>query len=117
MAYASRALTTAKTHYAQIEKELLAIVFACQHFDAYIFGREHVQGETDHKPLVSIVDKPLYKAPSRLQKMLLKLQRYNTRQESTCSWQTYLAVLTYQHPVGKNIYTVLKKLITQQLSH
>lgn len=79
VAYASRALTTAETHYAQIEKELLAIVFACQHFDAYIFGREHVQVETDHKPLVSIVDKPLHKAPSRLQRMLLKIQRYNLR--------------------------------------
>ena len=76
VAYASRALTTTEIHYAQIEKELLAIVFACQHFDAYIFGRQTVHVETDHKPLVSIVKKPLHKAPSRLQRMLLKLQRY-----------------------------------------
>ena len=45
----------------------------------YIFGREIVQVEMDHKPLVSIVEKPLHKAPSRLQRMLLKLQRYNLR--------------------------------------
>ena len=76
VAYASRALTATEVHYAQIEKELLAIVFACQHFDAYIFGRQTVHIETDHKPLVSIVKKPLHKASSRLQRMLLKLQRY-----------------------------------------
>lgn len=33
--------------------------------------------ETDHQPLVSIVRKPLNSAPSRLQRMLLKLQKFN----------------------------------------
>jgi len=35
--------------------------------------------ETDHKPLVLIMQKPLIKAPSRLQRMLLKIQRYNVK--------------------------------------
>ena len=64
--YSSRALTSAETHYAQTEKEFLAIVFACRHYDAYIYGRESVQVETDHKPLVLIMQKPLSKAPSWL---------------------------------------------------
>ena len=59
VAYASRAMTQAETRYAQIEKELLAIVFACDHFDAYIYGRDVVHIETDHQPLVSIALKPL----------------------------------------------------------
>ena len=33
VAYASRALTDAETCYAQVKKELLAILFACEHFE------------------------------------------------------------------------------------
>ena len=77
VAYASRALTTTETSYAQIEKELLAIVFACEKFDAYIFGRDVVKVESDHKPLESIFRKELCLAPKRLQRMLLRLQKYS----------------------------------------
>ena len=75
--YASRALTPTESQYAQIEKELLAIVFACDHFEAYIYGRDEIHVETDHKPLESIMRKPLNNAPTRLQRMLLKLQKHN----------------------------------------
>ena len=75
--YASRALTSAEIRYAQIEKELLAIVFACERFDTYIHGKDVVMVETDHKPLETIVRKSLNSAPQRLQRMLLRLQRYN----------------------------------------
>ena len=61
--------------YAQIEKEMLAIVFACEKFHNYIYGKE-VEVETDHKPLIYIFSKPLHKCPARLLHMLLKLQQY-----------------------------------------
>ena len=77
VAYASRALTAAETRYAQIEKELLAIVFACDRFEAYVYGRRVVNVETDHQPLEMIVRKPLNSAPKRLQRMLLQLQKYS----------------------------------------
>ena len=77
VAYTSRALTVTETRYAQIEKELLTIVFACDHFEAYTFGRDEVHVETDHKPLESIVLKSLNSAPKRFQRMLLRLQKYN----------------------------------------
>jgi transposase InsO family protein len=75
VAYASRALTQAETRYAQIEKELLAVVFACTRFRDFVFGKT-VTIETDHQPLVSIVKIPLSAAPARLQRLLLKLQSY-----------------------------------------
>ena len=78
VAYASRALTNCQKKYAQIEKELLAIVFGCDKFRDYIYGRT-VTVETDHKPLENIFKKPLHQSPLRLQRMLLKLQRYSLK--------------------------------------
>ena len=77
VAYASRALTSAETRCAQIEKELLAFLFACQRFDAYVYGRANVNVESDHKPLEIIMRKTLDAAPKRLQRMLLALQKYD----------------------------------------
>ena len=37
--FASKSLTDAETRYANIERELLAIVFACQCFSTYLLGR------------------------------------------------------------------------------
>ncbi|XP_062591098.1 uncharacterized protein K02A2.6-like [Saccostrea cucullata] len=41
-----------------------------------IYGKE-VTVQTDHKPLVSIIQKPIHSAPARLQRMILQLQRYS----------------------------------------
>ena len=76
IAFASKSLMDAETRYANIERELLAIVFACQHFSTYLLGRSFV-AESDHKPLEMIAMKNLVNAPPCLQRMLLELQRYN----------------------------------------
>ncbi len=77
VAYASRTLTECEQRYAQIEKECLAIVFACERFDFYLFARAMVTVETDHLPLETIFKKSLEAAPARLQKMRVRLQRYS----------------------------------------
>lgn len=64
IAFASRALTDPETRYAQIEKEMLAVVFALQKFDQYVYGRS-VTVQSDHKPLAAISNKPLRTAPKR----------------------------------------------------
>ena len=75
IAFASKALTPTEVNYAQIEKELYAILFGCQRFHQYLYGRE-VTVHSDHKPLETIAKKPLCNAPPRLQRMLLQLQKY-----------------------------------------
>lgn len=79
VSFASRTLSKTERHYAQIEKECLAIVFSCEKFNQYIAGKEEILVESDHKPLQFIFKKSIHTAPSRLQRMLLRLQRYNLR--------------------------------------
>ena len=75
--YASRSLTRVeRDSYAQIEREMAAIVFAVTRFHTYIYGKQDVTIATDHRPLVSIHKKSLTSAPRRLQRMLLQLQKY-----------------------------------------
>ena len=69
-------MTLAERNYAQIEKEQLGVVFACERFHSYIYGRT-TNVETDHLPLIVISKKPLCDAPPRLQRLLLRLQKYN----------------------------------------
>lgn len=88
IAYASKAFTDTQKRYAQIEKELAAIMFGCDKFYQYLFGREF-EVETDHKPLETIMKKPLAETPLRLQKMLLRLQKYN---------------MTVKYKKGKELY-------------
>ena len=77
IAYASRALTETEAHYAQMEKEMLAIVFAVEKFNDYTFGNKTIVF-SDHKPLESIL-KPLHRASKHLQGMIIRLQKYDLK--------------------------------------
>ena len=74
--YSSRALIATERNYAQIEKELLVIVFTAEKFDKYIYAC-NVQVQSNHKPLETTFSKPLHTVPKRLQCMLLRLQCYD----------------------------------------
>ena len=78
VAFASKSLTPTEEKYAQIEKELYAVLFGCRRFHQYLYGQE-ITVRTDHKPLESITKKALATAPPRLQRMLLQLQKYNLK--------------------------------------
>ena len=80
VAYASRSLTQAETRYAQIEKELLASVWGCEHFHQYLFGGPCVTVQTDHKPLVPLINtRDLDRVSIRCQRLLIRLLRYQVR--------------------------------------
>lgn len=75
IAYASRSLTVSEKKWAQIEKELLAIVFSCEKFHHFIYGR-NVTIQSDHKPLEDLIKKELDEVTVRLQRMFLILLKY-----------------------------------------
>lgn len=118
--YASRTLTTTEKNYAQIEKELLAILFSCVRFDQLIVGNPRTIVRTDHKPLVNVFRKPLLSAPKRLQHMLLSLQRYNLEIQFVRGKENVVADAISRAPLDegqpedrfnkRNIYHVFKQL-------
>lgn len=73
IAYASRTLNKAEINYSTIEHELLAIVWAVQHFRPYLFGRKFTI-YTDHRPLAFLFN--CKNQSSRLLRWRLKLEEY-----------------------------------------
>jgi hypothetical protein len=119
IAFASRALTDAERNYAQIEKELLAIVYGTTRFHQYTYGRS-VTVETDHKPLEMTYQKPLSTAPRRLQKMVMGLQHYDLNIQYEKGSEMYLADTVSRHHLENtnNVETVSPATSTaEELAH
>jgi hypothetical protein len=76
VAFSSTTLTPTQRRYCQIEKELLAVQFGLLRFRQYVYG-QHAVVETDHKPLVGLLDKPIASCSPRIQRMRLQLQRFD----------------------------------------
>lgn len=75
VAFASRTLGKNEKNWSQIEKELLAIVFACIRFNYYVYGRQFLV-ESDHKPLETLYVRNIDEVPIRLQRMMIFLLKY-----------------------------------------
>ena len=90
IAYASRSMTDTEQRYAQIEKEALALTWACERFPHYLVGAKFAI-ETDHKPLVPLLStKSLDQVPIRVRRFRLKLMRFD---------------FTVTHVPGKELHT------------
>ena len=90
VAFASRRMTETEQRYAQIEKEALAIIWACDKFSCFVIGKRFGI-ETDHKPLVPLLtSKCLDTLPPRILRFRLHLGRYD---------------YSIEHVAGKSLFT------------
>ena len=89
VAFASRSMTNTKRLYSQIEKEALALIWACEKFGDYVIGKD-IALETDHKPLVPLLGKiNLDCQPLRALRFQIRLMRFS---------------YTISHVLGKQLY-------------
>ncbi|GFX37359.1 transposon Tf2-9 polyprotein [Trichonephila clavipes] len=87
----------------EIEKELLAIVFSFEKYHNFVYGRKVVV-QSDHKPIMAIVKKPMHKISSRNQRMILKLFKYDFEINYVPGNQMFLAdTLSRAFPVSETV--------------
>ena len=72
VAYVPRSMTPTESRYAQIEKEALALTWACERYSDYLVGLQF-KIKTDHKPLVPLFSSKL------LDELPIRVQRFRMR--------------------------------------
>ena len=85
VAYCSRMLTETERQYAQIEKEVLVSTWTYERFSHYLVGREKIRLQTDHKPLLAVINTQLHdlgKAPIQCQRLLMCPIRFSVKAEN-----------------------------------
>ena len=99
--FASKSLSDCEQRYANIEREMLAVVFGCERFHMYVYGKSFVL-ESDYKPLEMINLKNLAAAPQRLQRMFLRVQPYDFVLRYKPGKQMMLADATSRQPSSES---------------
>jgi hypothetical protein len=74
--YTSRLLNPFERKYSQIEKEALAIVWACERLQMYLLGKRF-KIESDNKAVSLIFNNPLAKPPAVIQRWSLRLSHFD----------------------------------------
>lgn len=78
ISYASKSLSDCEKNYSQNEKEALALVWACERFHYFLYGRETFDLITDNKPVETIFS-PKGKPCARIERWVMRLQAYKYR--------------------------------------
>lgn len=100
VAYTSRKLSDGEQKYSQIEKEALSLVHATEKFKDFVTGINIIL-ETDHKPLLQVLQsKPLDDLTPRLQRIRMRLMRYNYEVRYVPGKQLVLADSLSRNPVA-----------------
>ncbi|XP_046964591.1 uncharacterized protein K02A2.6-like [Vanessa cardui] len=75
IAFGNKTLSSCERRYCQTEKEALALVWAVEHFDMFLYGKKF-ELITDHKPL-EVIFSPKSKPCARIERWVLRLQSYD----------------------------------------
>ena len=97
VAFASRSMSESE-RYAQIEKEALAVAWACDEFEYYLLGKKFTV-ETDHKPLLGT--KNLDFLPPRILRFRLRMARFNYQIVHVPGNSSTLLMLCQELQLGK----------------
>ena len=97
--YTSQTLTETEQQYSNIERELLSIVFALERLNHYTYGFT-ITVQSDHEPLMSITKKTIAAASLRLQRLLIRLSKYDIKIEYLQGEENVIAdALSRVHPL------------------
>ena len=98
--FTSHRLNNTEKNYTQIEKECLTIVSSMDKWHQYLYRKHDITVHTDHQPLETVFKRPLCKAPRRLQRMMLKLQRHQFSVRYKKGKELYVADTLSRPPVA-----------------
>ena len=88
--FVSRKLTSPETRYSQLEHEFLAIVFTLTRLKTYLLGINFTV-QTDHRPILGLIGKPIDQLSNRLQCWLLNIQHFSFSLQHIAGKANYLA--------------------------
>ena len=101
VSFISRSMTATESKYAQIEKEALAVTWACERSSNYIIGKS-ITIETDHKPLVPLLTKhTIDKLPPRLQRYKMRLIRFHIKDVQHVPWKLHYTADTLSRKIAE----------------
>ena len=78
VAYASKSFSDIETHYANIERELLGVVFGVGHFKHFTYGH-HTHIITDYKSLLPLFQESVTNTTPHLSRLLLCISEYDLK--------------------------------------
>ena len=81
---------------------MAAIVFRATKFYEYIYAKGTIHVETNHRPLESIFKKPLSQMSPRIQRMVLKVQKYNLKVQYKSGRELYIADMFSRACISKD---------------